>query len=167
MPASNATVTATYTDSGGGSNLLVNGDFEFGNNGSWSLGNNCSIISNSSEARNGSYALRIIANGSWPHAAQSVDVVDSHEYEISGYIRSDGISGQAPRFRIRWYSASNSLLLTKVISGSTGTTGYLRYSLTSTPPANSVRLEVAPMLSAKISSGTAWFDDILVVDLDE
>jgi hypothetical protein len=59
------------------------------------------------------------------------------------------------------------LLLTETVHGATGTTGYLQYSLISIPPANAVRLEVAPLLSSNVTSGTAWFDDISVVDLDE
>jgi hypothetical protein len=168
MPASNVTIAATFLDS-----KLTNGDFESGDDGTWSLGNNCvredncSIENISKEAYKTNYALGIKANGSWLITTQRVDVVDNHEYEIRGYIRSDRIVGQAPRFRIRWYDAGNNLLSTETISGVAGTTGYLPYSSIFSPPAHSVRLEVAPLVSANTTSGTAWFDDIAVIDLDE
>ena len=162
MPASNVTIAATFLNS-----LLINGDFETGDDGSWALGNNCSIDEVSTEAYKESYSLRITADGSWHAARQSVDVEDDHEYEIKGYMRSDNIVGQGPRFRLRWYDAGNSLLLTEIISGVAGTTDYLPYNFIFTPPANSVRLEIAPQVSANTTSGTAWFDDIAVIDLDE
>ena len=56
---------------------LVNAGFESGNDGSWSLGNKCNIINNSSQAYTGSRALRILADGRWRAARQSVDLVEA------------------------------------------------------------------------------------------
>ena len=161
MPASNATVTATYHHL----NMLDNPGFESGNNGDWNLGAQCSIVNNSSQAHTGNYSLRIIADGGWHNTRQSVTIVDNHDYKIEGYIRSAGIANQGPRIRIRWYNSSSSLLKTENINGVTGTTGYVLYSKIATPPANAVRLEVAPMITANTPSGTAWFDDMSVIDI--
>jgi hypothetical protein len=149
------------------SNMLSNSGFELGSS-YWSLGNNCSIINNSGEAYNGSYSLGILANGStWNGANQIVDVIAGHKYEIKGYIRSHNITGDAPRLRARYYSASNGLLLNQSIKGVTGTTGYVLYSATITAPANAVRLKITPLLSNNTNSGgIAWYDDLSVIDQD-
>lgn len=169
MPSSNATVTANYessNDSGGGSELLLNGDFELDNNGSWTLGGDANIVNSRSSANNGSYSLSIICDGTWNAVKQDIEPVAGHEYQIESYIRSANVIGDAPRVRVRCYDSSDNPVATEYLYGATGTTAYTYYSTTISVPATAVRMEIYPYVYQSTTSGTAWFDDLSVTDLD-
>jgi hypothetical protein len=163
MPTSDVTISAIYKY-----HLLINGDFELGDSSDWTLGSNCSIVNDSSKAHTCSYSLQIVANGGWHATKQDIrEVTAGHEYQIEGYISGSNIIGARPKIRCRFFDADDNRLTTGYLNGAFGTTDYELKSMRITAPENAARLEIHPYVFNYITSGTAWFDDITVIDLDE
>ena len=127
---------------------------------SWgTLSSGMSIDTNSSNAASGSRSLKASANGGTISQSATVYGQPNRSYTLRCKIKTSGVTGQAS-VTIRPFGGSSAGSAKSVSSA--GTTGYTALTASITTGSSAIGLIVQPQLTG--SSGTAWWDDIEVID---
>ena len=103
------------------------------------------------------------AEPTWISTRQSgVPIVAGARYELSAWVRAEGVKGQAG-----WYihvgNHENPMLLNPMLIAGEGTFGWTRVSASFTAPPGA---EVADLGTVLRGTGTAWFDSVSLTSLD-
>ena len=127
---------------------------------SWgTLSSGLSIDTSSSNAASGSKSLKATASGSTISDSTTIACKPSRSYTLRSEIKASGVSGQASVIvRLNGGSSPGS----GFTLSSTGTAGYSAQSRTFTTGSTAQNFTVTLQLTG--SSGTAWWDDIEVID---
>ncbi len=88
---------------------------------------------------------------------QSIPVIPSKQYKLSGYMKLSNVTGGRAGLRINWYKSDGSISRIDLITKS-GTTPWTKYEKTFTSPSNAVKANVGGDLFN--ASGKVWFDDL-------
>lgn len=127
------------------------------------------IVHDTSEKRNGSYAVKLTSTGTQDSqkailVSDYIDVTPESKYNVSWYVKTAavGSSGGGATVDIRWYNSSQQLLETWVNTApSTDTLGvqndWLRKGARVVSPADALYAKVALKVN---DIGTAWFDNV-------
>ena len=140
-------------------NLLTNAGFESGDKTGWS--GSGSVVSGAGQG--GSYALRLTGNTNWPSLKQEFAVTAGNRYTFRGWLKVNNITTGKYRFQVRWYGANGSEAGSRTVFGNvTSPTGYVeKVAQDVVAPAGAVS---ARLYLQAGNNGTAWYDDLSVVD---
>lgn len=125
----------------------------------WNLSDGMSIETNPSNVASGSKALKATANGNTISDSATVYCQPGKSYTLKYRIKTSGVSGQASVI-VRFYGGSSpgsTITLTD-----SGTANYTLRSQTFTTGSTADSMEIILQLTG--SSGTAWWDDIELID---
>lgn len=154
-------------------NLLENGRFEVRaptgqerDAPAWAFGRGGALVTEPRDVRSGRYALAFAPYGNYHLVRQTIVHVPGRRYRVSGWVKTTGL-GTAPTFNIRFLGASGQNLGTRAVAAVTSEGGYTYVSrefLAGDIPAAAALLSVELRLD-QVSSGTAFFDDLMVEPL--
>lgn len=125
----------------------------------WNLASGMTIDTNPSNAASGSNSLKATANGTTIAEDAVIYCKPNRSYTIRYKIKTSGVSGKASM--VVKFSGGNSPGTNFSIDDS-GSMGYVTRSKTFTTGSTAVSFTLYPQLTG--SSGTAWWDDIEVID---
>jgi uncharacterized repeat protein (TIGR01451 family) len=125
----------------------------------WTLSSGMSIETGSGNVASGGRALKAVANGGSISDAMAIYCKQSKSYTVRGKIKTSGVSGKASIF-VRCDGGSSPG--PNFTLSATGTSGYASQSRSFTTGSTAVSFTVNLTLDG--SSGTAWWDDIEVID---
>lgn len=152
--------------------LIQNGGMESGTNSpanwtSWSTGSP-TFTWDANEKHSGAKSLKIQQNSTWASSwYQSISgFVEGKHYKISGWIKTDNVSGgsEYAQIAVICKDSGNNILSENASIGVSGIQGWTYVSFEFFVTRGTAKLEAAARLWG--SMGTAWFDDISVVDTD-
>jgi PKD domain len=151
-------------------NLLANGRFEVRSPTGqerdapgWEFGRGGAIVDGPENVRSGRYALALAPYGNYHLIRQTIVHVPGRRYRVSGWVKTTGLD-TAPTYNVRFLGASGQNLGTRSIAALTSEGAYTYVSrelLAGDIPAAAALLSVELMLD-QVSSGTAFFDDLMV-----
>jgi hypothetical protein len=149
-------------------NLLTDPDFE--NSGSawtYSSGADRSVVSTGAE--HGTYCQQMVLRSlSFRRVYQDVTVSANNSYNVSGYVRTNGVDGGAS-IVVFWFDTatppvnftSSDFLRADTLGLISGTTAWIRQSATHAAPATAVMARIYLLgLAEPDSIGTVWFDNM-------
>ena len=123
------------------------------------LSGTMSMDTNSANAASGSRSLKATANGSTISDSTTIYCKPNRSYTLRCKIRTSGVTGQASVIvRLNGGSSAGST----VTLSATGTSGYSAKSQTFTSGSTAENMSLTVQLTG--SSGTAWWDDVELVD---
>ena len=125
----------------------------------WTLPSGMTIDTSSANAASGSRSLKATANGSTISDSATIDCKPSRSYTMQYKVKTSGVSGEASVI-IQPYGGSSAGGLISVKE--TGSIGYTSRTRTFTTGSTAVGFILKLQLTG--SSGTAWWDDISVID---
>ncbi|MHB0912442.1 MAG: hypothetical protein ACYC2Y_03210 [Armatimonadota bacterium] len=114
-----------------------------------------------SGGRTGPSCMKFVANGSTRSEGQSVYLVPGRSYTFRYHVKTSGITGSAGAI-LRFYGTSGSEIASSKTLTDSGSMGYTERTHTFTAPSNLCRVHVT--LQVQGASGTAWFDDVQMID---
>lgn len=130
----------------------------------WKPSGNPVVTISEVEATSGSHSLEINAADKGRAAvSQDIDVIGGKAYKFSGNIKTKDISNMA-RFRLVYYEGDKQLELVH-LGQTSSTADWKKVEEIITPPDSVDRIRVQSFL--ELGTGTAWFDDINLTQLDE
>jgi hypothetical protein len=149
-------------------NLLTDPDFENGGSAwTYSSGADRSVVSTGAE--HGTYCQQIVLRSlSFRRVYQDVTVSAKSPYDISGYVRTNGVDGGAS-IVVFWFDTatppvnftSSDFLRADTLGLISGTTTWTKQSATKVSPATAVMARIYLLgLAEPDSSGTVWFDNM-------
>ncbi|HUV04025.1 MAG TPA: DUF11 domain-containing protein [Armatimonadota bacterium] len=125
----------------------------------WGISSGMSLDTNPANAASGTKSLKAVANGSTISETAEVYCKPARSYTLRYKIKTSSVTGKASV--IVRFSGGSSPGSTITLDHS-GTAGYTSHSKTFTTGSTAVSFTISPQLTG--SSGTAWWDDIEVID---
>ncbi len=154
-------------------NLLLNGNFEKNpvNDNGWSTFNNSNpavLTWTGDQVRGGDYAVKItgsgINSGFRKYDGNRVAVTPGKQYEFSFWVKTDAVTGNGAYAWIDQYNNAGSIIgSTWNAAPYTGTNQWTRCVGQFTTDSAADTLSITLILEG---SGTAWFDDVILIPLD-
>lgn len=127
----------------------------------WEQSSGVSVDGNTSNAYAGSKSLKFSANGNTLTEHQTLYVRPGRTYALRYKVKLSGISGTVGVI-VRVYDLKGNNLGTPVNQSDTGTFSYAAREKTFTVPSNATYFGLELRVTG--SSGTAWFDNVEVID---
>lgn len=145
--------------------------FEELDSGGWAVGWSTSALFSvdQTESYNGTNSLKYANSNpaSYSYPGYSLDLVEGKKYRISGWIKTQNISGtpaNGAMIGLEYYDKNNNYLGGTYLAGPKGTTSWTKYEETTLnpTPAGTVRGQLICYVQNGMT-GTAWWDDVAVV----
>jgi uncharacterized repeat protein (TIGR01451 family) len=127
----------------------------------WTMPTGMAIDRTPADAHTGSSSLMMTATGGTVAETQSLYLKPSRSYTFQFWIKGSGMNGTAGVL-LRYYNVNSTEDMTSTSMMSTTTGGYTLKQTTFTTPADCCRITMTLQLTG--SSGTAWIDDVQVID---
>lgn len=127
----------------------------------WTLPTGMSIDRSSGNAHSGTSSLMMSATGGTVSKTQSLYLKANTNYSFGFWTKGSGMNGTAG-IVLRFYGIGGSEDKSSLSFLGTAGSTYTQRTATFTTPADCCRITITPQLTG--SSGTAWIDDVQVVD---
>lgn len=127
----------------------------------WDQPSGVVIDKTASNAHSGTSSLKFTANGSNLGEGQSVYLKPGKSYTLRYWLKTSSVSGTSGAI-LRFYSPEDVEVMKSVALSTSGTTAYTKREIAFTTASNVCRAGITLQLTG--SSGTAWFDDVQVID---
>ena len=151
-------VVQPTTSQGGFLNAIPNGDFENGNDGSWTLSSGVTYVT--SDEYQGNYCLQMTANNNNQTATMTSYgvVTPGQSVTASAYVNPNNAGANLGMgITLRWYDSSDTFL-SNVNSAVQEGGGYRLVSVTATAPANAAHVRVQLFAGNGTSAHTGYAD---------
>jgi len=125
----------------------------------WDISSGMVIDTNPANAASGSRSLKAVANGATISEVANVYCKPGRSYTLRYKVKTSGVTGQASVI-LRFHGGTSPG--STVSLSNTGTSGYTARTQTFTTGSTAVNFTIELQLTG--SSGTAWWDDVEVID---
>jgi hypothetical protein len=159
MPSTSQTPPAPV-----GSNLLADSGFESNGTGwQWATGAGRSVVS--TQPHSGAKVLQHVEKSvNQLGSFQNLAAIPGKTYDVSGWIRTQGVGGTGAGVQVVWLNSSNGTLRIDNSRKVTGTQPWTQVSLTLTAPSGASILRFRFFTAYRpTGTGTIWYDDAQVI----